>query len=359
MWAVGAAGCYLPHQHATRQVIVRITAIAVQLTVNRASVEIRSFAKVITFRCDHLPLECWRHRSLPRSISTAGRRLAWALSGLRARARDAARERRARTDVHAAARAATVGSILTPRWRLQTTGLGLKLNVVVVGLRSPQFPEPAAVFLAKQLPARRRRLCSCATRPGADRPRTAAAWKPDARANRLLVCHRSWCYPQAQCELRAQRCRAAATEQALAHAGGPQLCACVCGPAVARRPRGHEGRQGFEPPAALMKPWRWGSSRGRASRAVAPAAAATAAAASRARDPQLCACARRAADRLHECVHGPIGTAVQRWPRTACRFAVGSATRCSCAIRRCSSHPARRASRSMCCSHRLSARPAL
>ena len=151
MWAVGAAGCYLPHQHATRQVIVRITAIAVQLTVNRASVEIRSFAKVITFRCDHLPLECWRHRSLPRSISTAGRRLAWALSGLRARARDAARERRARTDVHAAARAATVGSILTPRWRLQTTGLGLKLNVVVVGLRSPQFPEPAAVFLAKQL----------------------------------------------------------------------------------------------------------------------------------------------------------------------------------------------------------------
>ena len=136
------------------------------------------------------------------------------------------------------------------------------------------------------------------------------------------------------------------------------MCACVCGPAVARRPRGHEGRQGFEPPAALMKPWRWGSSRGRASRAVAPAAAATAAAASRARDPQLCACARRAADRLHECVHGPIGTAVQRWPRTACRFAVGSATRCSCAIRRCSSHPARRASRSMCCSHRLSARPA-
>ena len=28
--------------------------------------------KVTTFRCDHLPLECWRHRSLPRSISTAG-----------------------------------------------------------------------------------------------------------------------------------------------------------------------------------------------------------------------------------------------------------------------------------------------
>jgi hypothetical protein len=50
MWAVGAAGCYLPRQHATRQAIVRITATAVQL------MSIAHLSRSAPSQGDHLPL---------------------------------------------------------------------------------------------------------------------------------------------------------------------------------------------------------------------------------------------------------------------------------------------------------------
>jgi len=61
-------------------------------------------------------------------------------------------------------------------------------------------PQPAR---PRAPPAHRRRLRCCATRPAADRRRSAAASQPDARASRLLVCRCGRRHAQAQCELRA------------------------------------------------------------------------------------------------------------------------------------------------------------
>ena len=99
--------------------------------------------------------------------------------------------------------------------------------------RLPQAPTRSAApqpARARAPPARCRRVCSCATRPGADRRSAAAALQPDARASRLLVCRCCRRHPQARRELRAPRCRAPATDRAVACERDPQLRVCARAP---------------------------------------------------------------------------------------------------------------------------------